>query len=272
MIDVWEPRDEVLRKFVDSIYVLTRSSDKLEFTAYAGLNTPVAVLSNTAVYAEGGNVRITASDNPNYVAIACNQFFNSVHLQYEQLVDEIAINFKPLGFASFARSSVKDSKVFGFTQWNDHIPELFRQVFMVSDARLQLECIEQFLLQQYSPVQNEAVLLRTLALLQDHYCDYKMQEIAEFSGISYKQLYRIFTEHIGCSPAHYRKLFRFRRSVADKITEGNAIRLTDISHKHDYTDQAHFNRQFKELTGEKPTRFFSEVTAFGDTKVIFKIG
>lgn len=272
MVNVWEPRDKLLRKFVDSIYVWTQNADKLEFTAYAGLNTPVALLGNAAVYAEGGNVRITASAVPNHVAIACNQFFSGVHLQYEQLVNEIAINFKPLGFTSFTRSAVQDGKVFSFTQWDGQMPELFGQVFAASDPQRQLEYIEQFLLLQYSPVPDEAVLLQALALLQDRDRDYKMQEIAALSGISYKQLYRAFTEHIGCSPAHYRKLFRFRCSVADKITKGNAVRLTDISYKHDYTDQAHFNRQFKELTGEKPTHFFKEVTAFGDTKVIFKIG
>lgn len=270
MIDVLEPRNEILKQFVDSIYILKKGTGSLEFTAYPSANLPVALFRNATV-SFGNSLIIEQSERPNHFAIACNQFTDSVHLQYPQLVDEIAINFKPLGFASHTRLKPVRSKIFAFAAWNALLPELFCNVFGTEDTEEQLNYIELFLLSQYVPLHDEAVLLKSLTLLADTATDYKMQEIADRVGMHYKQLYRLFTENVGCSPAHYRKLMRFRNSVASKLKSGGKVRLVDICYEQDYTDQPYFIKQFKELTGERPARFFKGVSSFGNEKVIFKI-
>lgn len=271
MINVLEPRSELLKQFVDSIYIFKRGEGGLEFTAYPSANIPVAMLRNATVSVEDEIIYIESSETPNHFAIACNQFSSMAHLQYLQLVDEIAINFKPLGFTSFTRSKPGSGKVFTFEDWDELLAGLFRMVFETENQQQQLNYIEQFLLAQYAPLPGEAVLLKALELLADTTTDYKMQEIATLTGMHYKQLYRQFTENVGCSPAHYRKLVKFRSSVVSKLKTSNKARLVDICYEHDYTDQPYFIRQFKELTGEKPTRFFKEVSSFGNDKVIFKV-
>ncbi len=271
MINVLEPQNELLKRFVDSLYIFKKNESGLEFTAYPAMNVPVALLRNAAVSIKDDLIYIESSDSPCHLGMACNQFSSSVHLQYKQLVDEIAINFKPLGFASFTRSKPANSKLFLFQDWDGFLPGLFRAVFETEDERQQLNSIEQFLLEQYVPLPNEAVLLHALELLADTTTDHPMQEIADRVGMHYKQLYRQFTENVGCSPAHYRKLLRFRSSVVSKLKKGDSARLVDVCYENDYTDQPLFNKQFKDLTGERPTRFFKDVTSFGDDKVIFKI-
>ena len=271
MINVLEPKNELLKKFVDSIYIFKRDTRSLEFTAYPSVNTPVALLRNAIVSVADTVVYIESSDKPNHFGIACNQFLSSTHVQYQQLVDEIAINFKPLGFSSYTRLKPINSKVSSFGEWNKFLPDLFRIVFATDDPEEQLNYIEQFLLEQYIPLPNESILLNALELLTDKNTNYKMQEIAGHVRLHYKQLYRQFTENVGCSPTHYRKLVKFRSSVISKFEKGNKARLVDICYTHDYTDQSYFIKQFKELTGERPVHFFKEVSSFGNNKVIFKI-
>ncbi|PZF74914.1 helix-turn-helix domain-containing protein [Taibaiella soli] len=271
MINVFEPQSDLLKLFVDSIYVLKKDKGTLDLTAYPSVNTPVGLLRNAKVSTENQTVFIENATVQNYVAMVCGKFQGSMHVRYTQVVDEIAINFKPLGFVSFTQFKPQNDLLYYFDNWNEMLPALFESVFATADSQQQLEYIEHFLLTQYRPVNEESVLLKAIQLLSDTSKDYKIEEIANLVGVHYKQLYRAFTELIGCSPAHYRKLTKFRTSVVSKIQKGDNARLTDICYEQDYTDQPYFSRQFKELTGEKPTRFFKDITSFGNDKLIFKI-
>lgn len=271
MINVLEPQSELLKRFVDNIYVFKRGMNGFEFTAYPTMNTPVGLFRDTVMNCENDTVYISNSATPSHFAIACNQFTSSIHLQYLQLTDEIAINFKPLGFSSFTRSTPGDKKIFRFPDWDHLLPHLFNKVFAEEDHKKQLYHIEQFLTGQYKQPDNETILLRALELLNDTTKEYKIQEIAGLLGVHYKQLYRHFSEQVGCSPAHYRKLVKFRTSMVSKIKKGSEARLVDICYDNAYTDQPYFTRQFKEFTGEKPVAFFKGVTSFGNEQVIFKI-
>jgi len=271
MINVLEPQHELLKRFVDSFYVLRKGMAPFEFTVYPTTNTAVGLFRNATVAVKNDQVLIDRTGKQNFLAMACNQFSNSVHLRYQQTTDEIAINFKTLGFSSFTGSKPKDETIFRFHQWDQRLPQLFDRVFATTDPKQQLACIEQFLAAQHQPLDDEPILIQALCLLNDATKEYKMEEIAAIVGMHYKQLYRSFTENIGCSPAHYRKLVRFRSSVVSKIREGGNKRLVDICYDHDYTDQPYFIRQFKELTGERPTLFFKKIRSFGNNKVIFKI-
>ncbi len=271
MINVIEPQNELLKQFVDSIYVFKKSEGGFEFTAYPAVNTSVGLLRNASVNIENECVYIANSETPNHIAMVCNQFTSSIHLQYLQLVDEIAINFKPLGFSSYTQSAPHQKKTSFFQEWNGVLPDLFDNVFATEDPDRQCYHIEEFLLNQYRALADESFLFKALELLNDTTLDYKMLEIACLAGVHYKHLYRSFTEHVGCSPVHYRKLVKFRSSVVSKMKRGDKVRLVDISNDHDYFDQPYFIKQFRELTGEKPSLFFKEVTSFGNDKVIFKI-
>lgn len=271
MINVLEPENELLKQFVDSIYILKKSVHGLEYTAYPTANIPVALLRNATVSTRNGVIHLENSNTPNHFTIACNQLSSIAHLQYPQLVDEISINFKPLGFPSYTRSKPENNKIFPFHEWDIFLPDLFQIVFETENQEQQLSHIEHFLLEQYVPLPDEAILLKVLELLTDTAKDYSIIDIANITGVHYKKLYRKFVENVGCSPMHYRKLIKFRKSVISKFKKGNDERMVDLCYTFGYTDQPYFTKQFKKLTGEKPSHFFKKVTPFRNNKVIFKI-
>lgn len=270
MIKVLEPENALLKKFVESIYVLRNNADKMEFTAYPSIYTPVALLRNAAVECIDNHVLISQANDSACLSIACNQYYNATHVQYKQMVDEIAINFKPLGLPSFTHSKHTRGKNQYFHDWDDHLPCLFNDVFEPNKPESQLQIIETFLLERYRKLTNETILFNMLDLFGRKE-GFKMQAVADILGIHYKRLYRDFLAAVGCSPAHYRKLLKFRESIITKLKEGDNTRLTDICYRHNYTDQSYFIKQYKELTGENPGHFFKSISSFGNGKVVVKI-
>ncbi|WP_109315127.1 helix-turn-helix domain-containing protein [Pseudovibrio ascidiaceicola] len=64
---------------------------------------------------------------------------------------------------------------------------------------------------------------------------------------------RHFKAHMGLSPKPFAGLNRFHEALSD-ITRTNTS-LTDIAYDHEFADQAHFSRDFREKTGHTPAQF-----------------
>lgn len=76
-----------------------------------------------------------------------------------------------------------------------------------------------------------------------------LQELARSFGFSSRHLRRLFLTHVGVTPGHYLRLNRFVRAL-DLMTANRS--LTEVAHAASYFDQAHFCRDFRELSGLTP--------------------
>ncbi len=73
-------------------------------------------------------------------------------------------------------------------------------------------------------------------------------------NLSERTLERMIKQHIGMSPKSFSRINRFQSSL--KIIRNLDFKsLTEISYENDYFDQSHFIRDFRDLTGSKPTDF-----------------
>ena len=73
--------------------------------------------------------------------------------------------------------------------------------------------------------------------------------------VSPRTLQRQFIKRVGTSPKRLERIIRVNR-VWESIKSGVAIDYQNIVFKGKYYDQSHFIREFKEITGETPDRFF----------------
>jgi AraC-like DNA-binding protein len=78
--------------------------------------------------------------------------------------------------------------------------------------------------------------------------------IAEEVGWSSKRLIAGFREQIGLPPKALARIIRFDRVVRwlDDLKE---VRWAELAHRAGYFDQAHFNRDFRQLAGRPPGDF-----------------
>lgn len=84
-----------------------------------------------------------------------------------------------------------------------------------------------------------------------------LKALQEKHGISERSLERYFKTNIGLAPKYYSRIIRF--SSIFKLVQDKSVDWADIVHRAGYYDQSHFIKNFKEFTGEDPSKYgFSE--------------
>ena len=84
--------------------------------------------------------------------------------------------------------------------------------------------------------------------------DITVSELAARTDYSCRHISRIFTEYFGYSPKTFCRLLRFHHTLYEIFQDphrNNSEFITQIG----YSDQAHFQREFKTFMGETPRRF-----------------
>jgi len=88
----------------------------------------------------------------------------------------------------------------------------------------------------------------------------RVHALAAAHDLGIRQFERRFSRMVGLSPARLRRLVRFQRVVREGLLRLPAARpqlpLLDAALGQGYYDEAHFIRDFRELAGDTPTRFF----------------
>ena len=88
--------------------------------------------------------------------------------------------------------------------------------------------------------------------------------IASELGWSHRRLIARFREHIGLAPKTAARVLRFDRAVA-ALRSSARPGLAEIAYACGYFDQAHLNRDFRELAGTTPTAFVDAAMSSGGT-------
>lgn len=74
------------------------------------------------------------------------------------------------------------------------------------------------------------------------------------TGYSHRHFIQLFRKTVGLSPRVYTRLVRFQRTI-DYGFDRTAGRWIDVALEAGYADQAHFSREFREITGISPTEY-----------------
>lgn len=81
-----------------------------------------------------------------------------------------------------------------------------------------------------------------------------MKDLRQELQLSERTLERRFQEAIGLSPMLFGRICRFQASL-NRLRAQSYDKLSDIAFEHEYADQSHFIRNFKEFTGLTPFQF-----------------
>jgi AraC-like DNA-binding protein len=94
----------------------------------------------------------------------------------------------------------------------------------------------------------------TLQKIHQHHGRTDLNAVMAGISVSKRTLERSFNQEVGMSAKLYARIVRFQHSLQG-LRKGNYGRLSDIAFEHNYADQSHFIRDFKEFTGSNPGRF-----------------
>ncbi len=269
-MDIFIPSHPLVAKYVECIYILDKKSEPLKYVSYPSPFTAIGLFSNAKVTCSEKILEIDHAVKDKYFGIACNRLHNTLVISYLRIVNEISIVFKPLGYNSFCGGGYDHKDMFIFTSWDADLKLLLDGVFNCDAPSKRFQIIESFLLERYTPISEEKLLAEAIRLLCDFTKNYSLDEIAAVTGVHYKYLYRCFKKYIGCSPAHFRTIEKFRTSVYAALKEKKSVSLTNICYENNYSDQSYFIRQFRQIAGERPTALFKDVALYSNHKLVWK--
>ena len=81
-----------------------------------------------------------------------------------------------------------------------------------------------------------------------------VREVVGETGYSHRRFIELFRRAVGLSPKLYCRVLRFQ-SALNHLAERSPGSLADLALAAGYSDQAHFNREFREFTGMPPSEY-----------------
>ena len=101
----------------------------------------------------------------------------------------------------------------------------------------------------YIPLNNQ----KAVQLIIDHKGALDIKDIRDQLNISERSVERYFKKYVGLPPKFYSRIIRFA-SIFNMITS-KPVNWQDVYFLAGYFDQSHFIKNFKEFTGEEPSKY-----------------
>lgn len=192
-------------------------------------------------------------------AMVLGQTLEPFYIQPVGEVNTFAVRFYPYGFANFVSTPIK-----ALANKETPIDELFapelakqleQDIIHAKDAKERIAIVEQFLLGILSSQPTlDHIVKSTVDALWASKGGAAISSIVEEEGASRRQLERKFASQIGISPKQLGKVIRLQAALKMLLSQ-EADSLSQVAYQSDYYDQAHFIKDFKELTGISPKEF-----------------
>lgn len=108
---------------------------------------------------------------------------------------------------------------------------------------------------------NNASVIDAVRVMEDRIAEpLGLPEIASIVGLSARQLNRLFQTHLGSSAIAYYETIRL--SAARALLRHSSLSVTDIAHATGYASLPHFSARFTRASGETPSSYRKNHTAF----------
>jgi AraC-like DNA-binding protein len=115
--------------------------------------------------------------------------------------------------------------------------------------------------------ENQAVTL-VREYIEDTYTqNSSIKDLASLCNLSPFHLIRVFREYIGVPPHIYLKQVRIKRA---KALLAKGFSMAFVAHEAGFTDQSHFSKQFKQITGITPNKYSNIIQESSAKKVRMK--
>jgi AraC-like DNA-binding protein len=213
----------------------------------------------------GDDVRRFVSENEFVIqprSMVLGQITEPYYIQPTGQVNCFAVRFYPYGFANFvqtpivrlANTETPIELLFG----DEAAASISKQIINAANTPQRIELIEAFLLERIndSATRNRIVESTIEALLLANGST-AINMIVKNDLSKRRKLERLFTRQIGISPKQLGKVIRLQ-AVLKILLSRQSGDLIQIAYDHDYYDQAHFIKDFKELTGTSPGRLLTD--------------
>lgn len=168
------------------------------------------------------------------------------------------VKFHPGGFYPFIRTSISTYRgipipvtdVLGLSGG-----ELEEAVLSRKDEQAMVEEMERHLLCRLPELDPQAQLMREAVEHIAKDCGLtKVDMLCDYLDMNKRTVQRLFEQYIGVSPKWVIRLYRIQ-DAAERLDRGTYGELVRLAMDLGYHDQAHFSKDFKNVTGQTPEEY-----------------
>jgi AraC-like DNA-binding protein len=270
VIETIIPNSPILKKHIECFYIYDgKSNSKYTYVAFPHYNTGLSFFKGATIKRSQRSLEISDSTSNGLHIEILGKYTSPVLLEYNGLVREISIVFKPMGINRFISNNYQSiapnfSQEFTNIVWRHFGEDLFY-------GEDDLSKLESFLLSQFSENQELINIEKSLKLLEKGNEETTVSDISSKVGLTLKTFQRHFIKHMGCSPIEYRRICRFRNSLTSKLNSSELKNLTEITYEEGYYDQSYFIKEFRKLTNHNPKDFFKFTSKVDGDKIVWEL-
>lgn len=175
----------------------------------------------------------------------------------------LLIQLSPYGLYQITRQSQKEfaDKRLLLADVDHELFKLLHKAFVISKNTIELvnACDKILYTRMEKRVVSDALLLAT-TVISDSYGQARVNEVAKQTCYSERHLNRLFLTQIGMSIKNYARLTRFNYVL--KQIQKSPCFFAALSQQAGYFDQAHFDKDFKAISGVSPQKYLKTMSDF----------
>jgi methylphosphotriester-DNA--protein-cysteine methyltransferase len=172
-----------------------------------------------------------------------------------------SVRFLPNGLQHFINSSVSeltDKIILLENLWGHKGKILEKEMLSAANNQERVRIIEQFLETQQKPATAKDILIeKCVANIMKANGIIAIEKLTDDFHISKRHLERNFISKVGVSLKFFSRIIRFNYAL-QLIDNKDFSSFTNVALDGGFYDQAHFIKDFKEITGLNPKQYFSE--------------
>lgn len=252
---IYRPREE-LRRYVRYYWVLR--SDETFCVLTFPIGCPQIIFhKKTPLYIpelDKSQSQFTISGQVNFPA----------HIQSNGGLEMIVAVFYPHTIGMFIDtppSAFYNLEISGYDIENRHLNEIAQRIFDRENDKGCIDILEDFLLSKIRPSLNISRIGMSVSTLL-RAPSTSVNALSDRACLSKRQFERVFRDTVGMNPKEYARIVRFQKALW--LMQQGEINYAGIAAECGYSDQSHFIKNFKELSGYTPESLVDYCTPYSD--------
>lgn len=169
----------------------------------------------------------------------------------------ILVELTPIGFYKLFNQSASELTTKHLDMDEKIVSKYFSELYSHETMEEEIEYMNKSLQEMEAANNNERLLIEDIidSIINKHYYEVTVEELMAEFKYTRKTMERQFKKFIGLTPKNFIYILKFCKTFLGYI-EGTKS-LKDIEYR--YSDYAHFNVVFQNVTGYKPSELFNAV-------------
>lgn len=263
-LQYFRPKNKLLSQYLEGYYFLEKERDEptVEYFTFPNNFSIVSVITDAQIVMDDKSAFVKEKKEAAFLSTLICHYKKPFKVHYEGKIREITFYFKPLGLNAFIPKPLEhylENSFSTFVPFEDYETSL-KSILSGNNKEEQQNQIEKYWLSKLIGFENPLVQDVVLELTENAE-EASIEQLAAKHHTSRQNIARQFHIHVGKTPSEFRKIQRFRETMAKNTELANKDKgKGTLSYDSSFYDQSHLIKDFKAFTGLAPKAFFKSVS------------